>query len=122
MTTQPEVEPEAEPKLAPVESALPWMVHVAAPVQAAFNLPPAVVEDPASGRRVFADAEVQRQVDKLLGSLSGKTGAAVDVGFDAQGIIVAGAVQLDGGWSVMGTFEKRYSGAWRGQVGLRWAK
>ena len=72
--------------------------------------------------RRFSDAALQASLDKLLAGLPpDRRAAAVDIGADAQGIYAVGVVKLDGGWSVLGQFERRFSGEWGGSMSVRWS-
>lgn len=75
-----------------------------------------------SGVRIFSDGALQASIDSLLASLpADHTAAALDVDADAQGIRAVVVVKLDGGWSVMGAMDRRFSGEWGGKVQVRWS-
>lgn len=72
--------------------------------------------------RIFSDAALQASIDTLLASLpADHRAAAVDVDADARGIRAVAVVRLDGGWSVMGALDRRFSGEWGGKVQVRWS-
>jgi hypothetical protein len=74
------------------------------------------------GLRRFADAEVQAAVDRALAQIPpDKRGAVLEVGADLDGVQAVAAVRLDGGWSLMGVLERRFSGEWYGFARVRWA-
>ena len=72
--------------------------------------------------RRFSDNALQDEVDKVLASLpEDHIAVALRVGGDAQGIVLAGAVRLGAGWSLMGQLEHRTAGTWDWKVGLQWS-
>ena len=77
---------------------------------------------PVPTRRIFADAALQTEVDRVLASLPGDRSAAeLEVGADAQGVQVVVACKLGSGWSLRGAVGYEYGGSWSGQVAVRWA-
>jgi hypothetical protein len=82
---------------------------------------PAITE--TSGVRRFDDSAVQAAVDRVLASLpDDKRAAVLEVGADEMGVQAVAAVKLDGGWSLMGVLERRYSGEWSGFARVRWSE
>lgn len=80
------------------------------------------VVEGAPGLRQLRDVSLQASVERVLATLPDTARAAVvDVGADSQGVVAVGVVKLKGGWSVMGTLDKRFHGDWAGHVALRWA-
>ena len=77
---------------------------------------------PVPTRRIFADAVLQAEVDRVLAGLPGDRSAAeLEVGADAQGVQVVVAVKLGSGWSVRGGASWSPGGTWGGRVAVRWA-
>ena len=58
---------------------------------------------PVPTRRIFADAALQSEVDRVLAGLPGDRSAAeIEVGADAEGVQLVVAVKLNAGWSLRG--------------------
>lgn len=84
-----------------------------------FMTPPIVTG--TDGIRRFNSMALQAQVEKVYASLPpGQQAAVIEIGVDQQGIVLAGAVNIGKGFSLMGAFEHRVSGEWSGQASLRW--
>lgn len=70
--------------------------------------------------RRFSDDALNASIEKVLASLPADTKAAeVNVGFDAQGVRVVGAIRLDAGWSLLGGVQWDRGGEWGGSVSVR---
>ena len=79
-------------------------------------------EPPVPTRRIFADAALQTEVDRVLAGLPGDRSAAeIEVGADAQGVQLVVAVKLNAGWSLRGGVSWNPGGTWGGRVSVRWA-
>ena len=77
---------------------------------------------PVPTRRIFADAALQTEVDRVLAGLPGDRSAAeIEVGADAQGVQAIVAVKLSAGWSLRGGVFYDRDGTWGGKVAVRWA-
>ena len=79
-------------------------------------------EPPVPTRRIFADAALQTEVDRVLSGLPGDRSAAeIEVGADAEGVQLVVAVKLNAGWSLRGGVSWNPGGTWGGRVAIRWA-
>ena len=87
----------------------------------AVSRAPGLTIDTSGPIRKWVDTGIQQAMDKALATLEEDKHVAVIAVADLKGAKLAAVAKLPMGWSVMGVFDRDWSGNVSGQVAVKWS-